>query len=37
VLVGENPGSKYDKAKSLGIKTIDDEELKKHLNIKSYE
>ncbi len=26
VVVGENPGSKYEKAKELGIKTITEEE-----------
>jgi len=30
LLVGENPGSKLDKAKSLGVKVIDEDELKKH-------
>jgi len=29
VVVGENPGSKYDKAKELGIKIINEEEFKK--------
>jgi len=29
VIVGENPGSKYDKAKKLGIKLINEEEFKK--------
>ena len=29
VLLGENPGSKYDKAQALGIKTISEVELKK--------
>ncbi len=29
VVVGENPGSKYDKAKSLGVKIISEEEFKK--------
>ncbi len=29
VVVGENPGSKYDKAKKLGIKMINEEEFKK--------
>jgi DNA ligase (NAD+) len=29
VLAGENPGSKYDKAKELGVKIIDEEEFKK--------
>lgn len=28
VIVGENPGSKYDKAKALGVKTIAEEEFK---------
>ena len=31
VVVGENPGSKYDKAKNLGIKMIDEEQFKKML------
>jgi DNA ligase (NAD+) len=31
VVVGENPGSKYDKALSLGVETIDEEGLKKLL------
>ncbi|HEY5728686.1 MAG TPA: NAD-dependent DNA ligase LigA [Anaerolineales bacterium] len=29
LVLGENPGSKFDKAKSLGIKIVDEEELKK--------
>ena len=29
VVVGEDPGSKYDKAKELGIKTLTEEEFKK--------
>jgi len=29
VVVGEDPGSKFDKAKELGIKTLTDEEFKK--------
>jgi DNA ligase (NAD+) len=29
LVLGENPGSKFDKAKSLGIKIIEEEELKK--------
>jgi DNA ligase (NAD+) len=29
VVVGEDPGSKFDKAKELGIKTITEEEFKK--------
>ncbi|HEC81755.1 MAG TPA: NAD-dependent DNA ligase LigA, partial [Thermoplasmatales archaeon] len=29
VVVGENPGSKYDKAKKLGLKIIDEEEFKR--------
>ncbi|HBB44866.1 MAG TPA: hypothetical protein DCZ34_01925, partial [Clostridiales bacterium] len=29
ILLGENPGSKYDKAKQLGIKMISEKELKK--------
>jgi DNA ligase (NAD+) len=29
VLVGENPGSKYDKAKELGVKIIDENEFKR--------
>jgi NAD-dependent DNA ligase len=28
-VLGENPGSKFDKAKSLGVKIIDEAELKK--------
>lgn len=32
VLLGENPGSKYEKAKSLGIKMITEEELKQLLS-----
>jgi NAD-dependent DNA ligase len=28
-VLGENPGSKFDKAKSLGVKVIDEAELKK--------
>ncbi|MCK4233490.1 NAD-dependent DNA ligase LigA [candidate division WOR-3 bacterium] len=31
VVVGENPGSKFDKAKILGVKTINEEEFKKML------
>jgi DNA ligase (NAD+) len=31
VVVGENPGSKYDKALSLGVETIDEAGLKKLL------
>jgi DNA ligase (NAD+) len=31
VVVGENPGSKYDKALSLGVETIDEDGLKKLL------
>ncbi len=34
LVLGENPGSKYDKAKSLGVKIIDEEELNKQANIK---
>ncbi|MDW7668944.1 MAG: NAD-dependent DNA ligase LigA [Bacillota bacterium] len=37
LLLGENPGSKYDKAKELGIKIIDEEGLNKYLNVKSNE
>jgi len=33
LVMGENPGSKYDKAKSLGIKVIDKKELNNQLNI----
>jgi DNA ligase (NAD+) len=29
VVVGEDPGSKFDKAKKLGIKTLTEEEFKK--------
>jgi DNA ligase (NAD+) len=29
LVLGENPGSKFDKAKSLGVKVIDEAELKK--------
>jgi DNA ligase (NAD+) len=29
VMVGEDPGSKFDKAKELGIKTLTEEEFKK--------
>ena len=29
LVLGENPGSKFDKAKSLGVKIIGEEELKK--------
>ena len=29
VLAGENPGSKFEKAKELGVKIIDEEEFKK--------
>ena len=29
LVLGENPGSKFDKAKSLGVKIIDEAELKK--------
>ena len=32
VLVGENPGSKYEKAKELGIKILDDNEVTKLIN-----
>jgi DNA ligase (NAD+) len=32
LLLGENPGSKYDKAKSLGVKIIEEEELNEYLN-----
>jgi DNA ligase (NAD+) len=31
VVVGEDPGSKFDKAKQLGIKTLTEEEFKKML------
>lgn len=33
VVVGENPGSKLDKARSLGVKTIDEAEFKKLLGL----
>jgi len=33
LVMGENPGSKYEKAKSLGIKVIDKKELNNQLNI----
>ena len=32
VLVGENPGSKFEKAKSLGIYTMFEDEFVKHIN-----
>ena len=32
VLVGENPGSKFEKAKSLGIYIMNEEEFLKHTN-----
>jgi NAD-dependent DNA ligase len=32
VLVGENPGSKFDKAKSLGIYIMNEDEFSKHIN-----
>ncbi len=32
VVVGENPGSKYDKAQQLGVETIDEQEFLKRLN-----
>jgi DNA ligase (NAD+) len=32
LLLGENPGSKYDKAKSLGVKIIEEQELNEYLN-----
>jgi DNA ligase (NAD+) len=31
VVVGENPGSKYDKALQLGVETIDEQEFLKKL------
>lgn len=31
LLLGENPGSKYDKAKSLGVKIIEEQELNEYL------
>jgi DNA ligase (NAD+) len=31
VVVGENPGSKYDKALQLGVQTIDEDEFLKHI------
>ncbi|NPA81507.1 MAG: NAD-dependent DNA ligase LigA, partial [Epsilonproteobacteria bacterium] len=33
VIYGKDPGKKYEKAKELGIKLIDEEELKKMINI----
>jgi DNA ligase (NAD+) len=33
VIAGGNPGSKYDKAKKLGVKIIGEKELKKMLEI----
>lgn len=33
VLVGENPGSKYDKAIELGVKTLSEEEFKRMLQV----
>jgi DNA ligase (NAD+) len=35
VVVGEDPGSKYDKARALGIPTLEENEFKKLLNAKS--
>ncbi|MCS7230829.1 MAG: NAD-dependent DNA ligase LigA [Elusimicrobiota bacterium] len=35
VVVGKNPGSKYEKAKQLGIKIINEEEFLKMINVKS--
>lgn len=32
VIVGENPGSKYDKAKKLGVKILDEEEFKRRVS-----
>lgn len=37
VVVGENPGSKYEKAKQLGLKIIGEEEFKKLLGIEEKE
>ena len=31
VIVGEEPGSKYDKAKELGVKTLDEKEFLRFL------
>ncbi len=33
VIVGENPGSKFEKAKKLGIKTLNEKDFKKLINI----
>jgi DNA ligase (NAD+) len=35
VVVGKEPGSKYDKARSLGVKIIDEEEFKKLIGLGS--
>jgi len=32
VVVGEDPGSKFDKAKELGIKTLTEDEFKKMIS-----
>ena len=32
LVLGENPGSKYDKAKTLGVKIINEEELNEMFN-----
>ncbi|MCD6222602.1 MAG: hypothetical protein J7K12_02835, partial [Thermoplasmata archaeon] len=37
VVVGENPGSKYEKAKALGLKIIDEKEFKKLIGMEEEE
>jgi DNA ligase (NAD+) len=34
VVVGSDPGSKYEKAKKLGVKTIDEDEFKRLVGVK---